>query len=73
MSPIDQAVAAILDVYAAVATGATAGGGGYFYADGKGTLNAVVIDVELLEALAVAAGRPVHGRTGADRDAAGGG
>lgn len=54
---------AILDVYDAVATGASRGAGGCFFADGQATLNAVVVDVKLLEGLASALGRHVHPRT----------
>lgn len=57
----------IYATYAAVASGQTDGGGGTFYADGKGTLNAVTLSVEVLEALAKALGKPVYGRTNADR------
>ncbi len=64
MSLIDTSeLEAILDLYEAVATGETLGGGGCFYADGKATLNAVVVPVELLEKLAVLCGRQVHPRT----------
>ena len=53
----------ILDLYDEVATGETLGASGYFYADGKGTLNAVVVPVAMLEKLAKACGRKLHPRT----------
>lgn len=46
------AVQDITDKYNLVASGESRGAGGCFYADGKGTLNAVQIDVEHLEELA---------------------
>lgn len=60
---IEAAANAILDVYHRVATGESQGAGGAFYADGETTLSAVTIPVDLLEALAKAAGRKIHGRT----------
>jgi hypothetical protein len=53
--------------YREVASGETRGSGGVFYADGAGTLNAVVVDVTILEDLARALGKPVLGRTRRDR------
>lgn len=63
-----QAVADILAVYRRVATGETYGAGGSFLADGQGTLTAVWVPVELMEALAAANGQKVYGRTRADRE-----
>jgi hypothetical protein len=59
---IEEAVSRILNRYDDVATGDSRGANGCFYADGKGTLNAVNIDVEDLERLAKAVGRKVHPR-----------
>lgn len=53
----------IVDWYDSVATGSTQGGGGVFYADGKATLNGVIVEVMLLERLADALGRTTHPRT----------
>jgi hypothetical protein len=53
----------IVDVYELVASGKSGGRGGTFYADGKGTLCAVHIDVEILEHLAKFMGRKIYPRT----------
>lgn len=55
-------IEAILEQYDRVAGGDTDGAGGCFYADEHSTLNAVKINVELLEELAKAYGRKVHPR-----------
>lgn len=60
---VQSAVEKILDLYDAVATGATRGARGSFYANREGTLSDVHVPVEMLEALAAAAGRKVHPRT----------
>lgn len=62
-----DAVVAILEFYEYVASGASRGASGSFYADGKGTLNGIDVPVDMIERLARAHGRTVYGRTSADR------
>ena len=64
---LEVVAAEIYEKYRMVASGDTAGGNGCFYADGKATLNAVQVPVELLERLAKAIGQKVYGRTSSDR------
>jgi hypothetical protein len=52
----------IVDLYHAVASGASKGSRGSFYANGKGTLCSVHLPVELCEELAKALGREVMPR-----------
>jgi hypothetical protein len=66
VAELNSAIGDILDVYDRVATGQS--GAGSVYADGRGTLCAVHVPVEMLERLAQMMDRPVHGRTSAERD-----
>lgn len=58
---------AIYENYRRVASGETLGAGGHFAANGRGTLTAVVVNVELMEDLAHALRKPVLGRDHDDR------
>jgi hypothetical protein len=67
---LDLLLDKILEAYDRVASGATHGSGGVYYANGRGTLTAVVLDVTLLEELARLRGRKVWGRDHDDRESA---